>query len=142
VLRPCSRLPANDDDADAVLLRRTRTPLGIDRGSHVVLRAPSWPTCAPCDADDPCELPLRGRPSCPSTRVPDADGACGEPPRERADDDAESASLPPSHAVDDADERPWPPSSDDDDAVLQLLHEPCVDDGAWGLRTSCVACVG
>lgn len=134
---PTRRVPGARDADDAVAAR----PLSWLHSSCADDDDASG-SCEPSDDDGPCELPLHGRPNRLSTQSPDADDACGGSPRELDDDADEFAWLPPSRDADDDAERPWPPSSDDDAAELQLLHEPCADGGAWGLRTSCVACVG
>lgn len=83
------------DDVDAVLPPWTRSSCDSDddRASH---------SSAPSDADDPCERPLRGRRSCPSTHAPDDADDAGRLREPRDDDADESASLPRARCADDA----------------------------------------
>ncbi len=96
---PCwsGRSDESADDVDDAVLppRSTRAPCDCDDDASRRL--------APSDDGDPCERPLRGRPSCPSTHEPDADDGASVPPQVPPDDDAdESASLPRARAADDA----------------------------------------
>jgi len=88
----------------------------------------------PSDADGPCERPLHGRRSCPSTHAPDdADDDAG-PLREPHDDADETSWLPRARFADDADESRLPSSWRADDAGLRPHAR--ADDDAWVLRSS------